>query len=87
MAMCGQPLQSLLSFVRHRVQILLYQELSVFSMHSPVAAVNNERFAFLIFLTSGLGYVRAQNSKYIIMQCEATIAVFYVDVMQCVCPP
>lgn len=74
-------MQSLLSFVRHRVQIL-YRELSIFSMYNPIAAVKNKHFAFLICLTSSLDHVCAQNSKYVIVQCEAMIAVFCVDVMQ-----
>lgn len=69
------------------MQILLYPELSVFSMHNPIAAVNNEDFAFLMYLTSDLDHLYAQNSKYIIMQYAAVIAVFCVGVMQCVYPP
>lgn len=75
---CGQPL------VRHRVQILPYQELSVFYMHNPIAA---KSFAFLICLASGLGHTCAQISKYIVTQCAAVVAVVCVDVMQCVYPP
>lgn len=60
---------------------------SIFSMHNPIAAVDNEHFALLRCLTSGIDHVCAQNSKYIIVQREAMITVFYVDVVQCVCPP
>ena len=66
------------------MQVLLYQELSILSMHNPIAAVNNEGFAFLICLTSGLDHICAQNSKYVVMQHAAMVAVFYVDVMQSV---
>lgn len=56
-------------------------------MHNPIVAVNNEGFAFLICLTSGLDHICAQNSRYIIMQYAAVVAIFYVDVMWCVYPP